>query len=60
MSGEFDTFNTDEAVCPHCNYEHQDSWEFSDSQDVDCYACGKPFHCERQITITYTTKPLTK
>lgn len=51
----------DEIVCPHCNHEHTDSWEWADGKDghfdgYTCHACEKRFSFERHVTVTYTTR----
>lgn len=50
-----DTEHTSEVVCPHCGKAQSDSWEFKDSEDVECGSCEKPFHVERHTSVTYTT-----
>ena len=47
---------TNNAICPHCGYEHVDSWEFEDSTTTECHSCEKPFHCYRYTDVTYNTK----
>jgi hypothetical protein len=51
---------TDEIVCPHCGYEHTDSWEANDGKEGDwvgeCHDCEKPISIERHVTITYSTE----
>ena len=53
----FDHEYTDEVVCPHCGYEHGDSWDMRDGEQ-DCSECGKPFVMERYTTVKYTTEKL--
>lgn len=45
----------DEVVCPHCGYEHGDSWEMDDGEH-DCPECEKSFHLERHVSVTYSTR----
>jgi hypothetical protein len=52
---EFDTWHTQEVICPHCGHEHSDSWEFQDSCTTECHSCDKLFIMERNIEITYST-----
>lgn len=52
---EIDHEYTDEIVCPHCGYEHGDSWEAPDDGEDDCEECGKPFRFVRDITVRYST-----
>lgn len=49
---------TDFIVCPFCGYEVQDSWECADSGEFDCYGCDRTFFFERQVEVTYTTRPV--
>ena len=51
-----DTDYTDNIICPHCGYEDKDSWECSESGEMDCRRCGEEFYMERDITVTYSTK----
>ena len=47
---------TDSIVCPWCGYVDDSSWEYrEDSGEVDCPECGKPFHFEREVSVSYTT-----
>jgi hypothetical protein len=53
---ESDCYGTANAVCPWCGYEDEDSFELrGDSGDTDCPDCGKSFHYEREMVVTYTT-----
>ena len=49
---------TDEVVCPHCGYEHTDSWDRPDSDEDECGECGKPFQYSRSTTVKYSTAPI--
>lgn len=50
---------TDEIVCPYCGYKESDSWEYNhNSDDMECTGCGKKFHYERNIEVTYTTNKI--
>lgn len=46
---------TEQVVCPYCNHEHTDSWEFQDGE-TDCAACGKEFHLSSTTETTYTAQ----
>lgn len=52
---------TREVVCPHCGYEHTDSWERhmddGDQEDDTCERCGKDFTVDCTVTVTYSTEP---
>jgi len=51
-------FNEDEIICPHCNYEYSDSWEFDDSdgEEYECETCGEKFTLTTETIRKYTTK----
>ena len=61
---DFDTDFRHNAICPHCGYEHEDSWEFyfgpglEGDGRVDCRSCCEPFMCTRNVEITYSTNPI--
>ena len=46
--------------CPYCNYEDQDSWEFTEDEEtqVTCGRCEKDFNVSRQIEVTYSTSKI--
>lgn len=54
-----ETFNYSFPICPWCNHEHYDSWESCDSGVFDCEKCERQFHCERDVTVSYTCKKVT-
>ncbi len=49
-----DTQGTDEIVCPHCGYEHGDSFEFKEGEHP-CADCERVYHVERVVDVTYNT-----
>lgn len=51
---EIDHLYTDEIVCPNCGMEKSDSWEYSDSGEIDCN-CGITFEYYREVSCTYNT-----
>lgn len=53
---ELDYKHTDEVKCPHCDYEHSDSWELSNSGEMECSSCGEEFMFDREVTVTYSTR----
>ena len=55
QSKEIDHEYTSEVVCPHCGYEHGDSWEMSDG-NYECPECNEPFDLERIVSVSYTTR----
>ena len=53
---EIEHEGTEEIVCPWCGYEFQDSWEFEENGETECYGCEKRFkHCQI-IDVTYDTE----
>ena len=56
------THLTPSPVCPHCGHRHHDAWEWNfgpgleGETEYECDDCGKPFHCEREVTVYYTTR----
>lgn len=59
IKDEFDHMLTDEIVCPHCGYEHTDSWEAGGDRQEDwtdeCGECGKKIYVVKTVTVQYTT-----
>lgn len=54
---EFDHNMTAEIICPHCGYEHGDSWELHGEDGVqECVSCKKEFEWERFVEVTYSTE----
>lgn len=52
----YDHTYTDEIICPHCGYEHSDSWEYEGNDGViECGNCEKPFSYCRDVSVTYST-----
>ena len=47
------THLTRNVICPHCGYEHLDSWEMDDGE-YEC-DCGGSYVVERIITVEYST-----
>lgn len=47
-----------EIICPYCDYQHRDSWEYRDGDDAVCNKCNKEFYVERHIECTYSTKQI--
>lgn len=52
-------FRNDEVVCPYCEYEFSDSWEFAqhstDNQEVECPTCYHEFNLYCDVEVKYTT-----
>lgn len=56
-----DCEGTNEIVCPHCGYEHRDSWELErDDGDTECHSCEKPFQYSRLTSVTYSSNKPTE
>lgn len=42
--------------CPYCDWEDNDSWEFSEDSGVQvCGGCEKEFNVTRNVEVTYST-----
>ena len=61
----YDTKLQPRPVCPHCGYEHDDSWEWNFGPGLEgtaegrsCYRCDGEFDCERVVDVSYTTKAI--
>ena len=43
--------------CAHCDYEHEDWWEFYLSEDdpetVTCHSCNKDFEVTKQVSYSF-------
>ena len=52
---------TQEVVCPHCRYEHQDSWDHQldgTPQEFVCEECNEPFMCYSDVDVTYCSSKI--
>lgn len=53
---------TEEIVCPHCGYEHGDSYEYGDGRKdygrIFCRKCVLEFAWSRDTTVTYSTQKI--
>lgn len=64
---EINTYHNYEITCPHCGYEHSDSWDrLSGCGDregavVTCEneECEKDFYANRNVEVTYSSRPAT-
>ena len=52
---EIDCEYTRQITCPYCGWVDMDRWEAGGSGDMECDRCGKKFHFERDVTVTYST-----
>lgn len=46
------------VVCPHCNEEHGDAWEWCASeipQVIRCQSCKQPFSARAEYSVQYVT-----
>ena len=51
---------TDNAVCPNCGGEDNNSWELDEDFESECpHGCGAVYCGTRIITAVYTTKLIT-
>jgi hypothetical protein len=52
--------HTDNVICPYCDHEHEDSYEFGcfgdECGEIECEECDKPIYWVRHITVKYTSK----
>lgn len=56
---EFDTDYTDNIICPYCNSEDEDSWEYDcDEGVIACSNCNKKFNYSRSRSVAYTTSKI--
>lgn len=58
---KFETYRESEIICPYCEYEHVDSWEWEEaSQDEtlekECDKCEKKFYACRNIDVSYSSE----
>lgn len=54
-----ETYSEQELVCPYCDYEFRDSFEFSENSAgdlglIECPDCGKEFWGYREVSISYS------
>ena len=44
-------------ICPYCNHEEKDSWEYNDEGQGTwkCGACDEEFDVVRDVEVTYST-----
>lgn len=48
----------DLPVCPYCEHEHRDAFEWGDDGPMNCEECDKEFGYSRNTEITYSTWPI--
>jgi len=53
--GEHYTNDRDMPICPHCGYEHQDYFEFTNGT-YNCEECEGLFQCETQTITKFSTR----
>jgi len=55
---------TENATCPHCDYEDPNSWEFNlgpgldGHGEVSCASCGEDFFLVRGVTVYYSSRKI--
>lgn len=52
--------STSSIICPYCNHEHKDPWDYQihrDGSNMNCHQCGKEFevYCGTEFTY-YSSK----
>jgi len=56
---ELDYLHNDEVVCPYCDYEHSDSWDFGlkdgNESEIECGDCEKTFTVISELEVHYST-----
>lgn len=52
------TSYTKEIVCPHCGYEHPDSWDhqIQGCAKIECDDCHKEFLAEIVTEVSYSSR----
>lgn len=54
-------YGTDNITCPYCGYEDADNWEADESDDhYECPNCGSYFSYEREVSVSYYSRPIEK
>ncbi len=59
---EKEEYTNRNAICPHCGFEHRDSWDFGnglieeDWADIECDRCDRIFEWRRRVEIDYVTR----
>jgi len=63
MEREIKKIQEGEIVCPYCDYEYSESWEYGmeydgDSTELECPECNKKFSVVMNIETTFTSQGL--
>lgn len=59
---EHDCRYTREPVCPYCGHVGRGAFEIDFGADlngdaeIQCGSCGEDYHCEREVTVIYSTR----
>jgi len=57
-----ETSYTDCPVCPYCGDQDENAWELGSGGEEDgstqCGNCNRPYMYQRQISVTYSTRPI--
>lgn len=54
--------NEDNIKCPHCDHEHEDTWEKvenpmdCDALETTCYSCDKAFYVTANVSVDFDTR----
>ncbi len=57
---DFNVYYTSKITCPHCGYEHKDSWEMDFGPTVYCRRCEEEFNVSRNVEVNRTSFPIKK
>lgn len=56
---ETETYGEDKIICPYCGYDMEDDDGYFTSEqsgECECPECGKTFHFEAEISVTFSTR----
>lgn len=53
-----DYMHEEYATCQFCGHKESDSWELSDTHEIEC-ECGGVYTVEREFEVTYSSYPKT-
>jgi len=59
---EFDTFYTDDPVCPYCGHVEESANEINfgptGTTAIDCAKCGLDFECSQEFSVSYISSKI--
>jgi len=50
--------STDNPICPYCGHEERDVFDLFDSGEIECTGCGREFHYEKNVWVTWDTSEI--